>query len=111
MLWQRREKIARAFFADVAPLDHFQLRAEQLCFEDLWISAGLGGEAETRYQARVGRAAPAVDGSRCLTLPLSNGYHVVELRAQRLGERRFGPAVRVHLVDNAGTRHIVGVQR
>jgi hypothetical protein len=115
VLWKRRERIARAFFSDVAPLDRFQLVGDQLCFEDLWITAGLGGDAETRYEAREradGRETlRTVDAARCVSLPLSEGYRIVSLRARRPGDRHFGPTVQVHLVERAGVRHVVGVAR
>jgi hypothetical protein len=108
ILWQRREKIARAYFSNVAPLDYFRLDGERLCFDDLWIEAGLGGERATEYQAA---GAQAGEG-RCVTLGRAVGYRVVELRARRPGERHFGPPVRVHLVEEAaGARHIVGIER
>jgi hypothetical protein len=116
VLWRRRQKIAHAMFTDVAPLDHFQLRGEQLCFEDLWLTAGLGGAAETTYAARErsgNRSLPlAIDaGARCVAVPPASGYRIVELRAHRPGERHFGPAVQVHLIERPGSRHIVGVER
>ena len=116
MLWKRRQRIARAFFADVAPLDHFRLRGERICFEDLWLTAGLGGEAGTDYAAREPTSrygAPlAVDAAtRCVSLPWASGYRIVELRVRRPGDRRYGPAVQVHLVERQGLRHVLGVER
>jgi hypothetical protein len=49
----RRDKIGRAFFAQVLPLDHFEIRAGALRFEDL---AAKHGFAPTRdYQVRWSR--------------------------------------------------------
>lgn len=110
VLWARRQKIARAWFADVAPLDGFRFDGERLCFDDLWLQAGLGGEAATRYEAREDGAPLVLDG-RCARLVAARGYHVVALRAQRPGERHFGPTVRVHLVARPSGRHIVGIER
>ena len=116
VLWKRRQHIARELFSDVAPLDHFVLRGDQLCFEDLWLTAGLGGATDTSYAARVQSAGrsqtlPIDTAARCVTVPPAAGYRVVELRAHRPGERHFGPAVLVHLVERPGSRHIVGVER
>jgi hypothetical protein len=115
VLWQRRERIARAFFSDVAPLDHFQLPGDQLCFDDLWLKAGLGDAAGVSYRATettAGGRPLSVDAMRrCLVLPAAIGYRTIELRARRSGDKHEGPAVRVHLVELRGVRHIVGVER
>jgi hypothetical protein len=99
-LWKRRQAIARAYFTDVAPLDYFRVERGELCWDDLWIDAGLGDEQSAAYDAD-----GQVRVSRCA--PVGRGYRVVSLRVRRAGERRFGPAVRVHLID----RRIVGVER
>ncbi len=103
VLGRRRDRIARAFFADVAPLDHFRIEGDRLCFDDLWLDAGLGGAV-----------AYLANGSligRCVVVPAGDGYRIVSLRAQRAGERHPGPVVRVHLVVDGGRRRIVGVER
>ncbi len=113
VLWRRRERIARAFFTDVAPLDHFRLEDERLCFEDLWVTAGLGDEPGTAYEARE-RATPARPLALqhgCVVVPRGAGYRVVELRVYRPAQRHFGPPVAVHLVERDGVRHIVGIER
>ena len=74
-----------------------------LCWDDLWIAAGLGGEHSADYQAD-GVVVPR-DQPRCVAV--GGGYRVVALRVRRNGERRFSGAVRVHLID----RRIVGVER
>src|SRR5262249_42223350 len=51
VLWKRRERIARTYFSEVSPLDPFSLKGDPLCFEDLWVTAGLGDDAGTRYDA------------------------------------------------------------
>jgi hypothetical protein len=107
LLAQRRDKIARAYFADVTPLDHFRLDGERLCFDDLWVEARLGGAAE--YRASVPASLP-VDGGRCVTLPGGRGYRIVALAVRRAGERRFGKPVRVHIINDERPR-IIGVER
>jgi hypothetical protein len=123
VLWRRREKIARAFFSDVAPLDHFRLEDDRVCFEDLWITAGLGGGEATLYRARerspFGVGAPATFGragapSRpggCARLAYADGYRVLELSAKRPWQHHFGPTVRVHLSEHNHVRHVIGVER
>jgi hypothetical protein len=108
VLWRRRDKLLRAFFGDVAALDYFRLEGERLCFDDLWLDAGLGGEAATAYQQSGG---VGLDG-RCVILGRAPGYHVIALAARRPGQASFGPSVRVHIVaDPGGARRIVGVER
>jgi hypothetical protein len=108
MLWKRRESIARDYFSETSPLDRFRLEGDRLCFEDLWITAGLGTTAE--YQARESGTTRAVD-ARCVALPFSDGYRIVTLRARRPGDRRFGREVQVHFRDHGGVRHILGIER
>jgi len=112
VLWRRREKIGRAYLSEVAPLDYFRVRADRLCFDDLWVDQGFGGDGGTTYVARERGAGQVVVDHRCVTLPPSGGYQVIELRVIRPGERKPGPAVRVHLVEDAGQpRRIVGIER
>jgi hypothetical protein len=103
VLWQRRMQIARAFLRDVAPLDYFTVAGDRLCFDDLWIAAGLGTSA-------VYRANVSLEG-RCALVPGGDGYRIVTLRARRPGERGFGPVVRVHLMRRAGKLRILGIER
>jgi hypothetical protein len=103
LLWMRRERIARAFFADVSPLDYFRVDGDRLCFDDLWVAAGLGATA-------IYRANAPVDG-RCVVLAPSDGYRVIAVQALRPGERRFGRAVRVHLMIRGLKRRILGIER
>jgi hypothetical protein len=112
ILWRRREKIARAYFAEVAPLDGFRLVGDQLCFADLWVEAELGSAAAMSYEAREGRGATQqLHGTQCVPLAPRGGYRVITLRVLRPGERHFGPPVRVHLVEHASRRNIVGIER
>jgi hypothetical protein len=105
VLWERRDKIARTYFAESAPLDHFHFLGDGLCFEDLWVKAGLGGLAS--YRASEGRRALLIAGG-CIALPASEGYRVIELRVRREGRER---RVRVHLIERSGQRRIIGVER
>jgi hypothetical protein len=114
VLWQRRAAIARAYFADVAALDGFRLDGDRLCFDDLWVEAGLGAPGAMAYQVRergVSEAAKPLGGSRCALLSPRPGYRIIEVRALRPGDRHFGPPVRVHLVEGTTRRNIVGIER
>jgi hypothetical protein len=109
ILWSRRERIARTFLSDVAPLDYFRFAGAKLCFDDLWIDAGLGGDAP-RYQVKLdGRRREAVS-ERCVDLAGASGYHVVELGARR-GSRPPAYVVNVHVVVDASGPRVIGVAR
>ncbi len=103
VLWKRREKIARAYFAEVAPLDYFRVENDKLCWDDLWIDAHLADEGSAEYDADGATIPPFAP--RCA--PVGGGYRIVGLRVRRAGERHFSRPVRVHLVD----RRIVGIER
>jgi len=81
ILWNRREKILRAFLSDVAPLDYFHFESNQLCFDDLWNQT-----------------------ERCITVDSKPGYHVVELSA-------LEHTVRVHFVAERERAHVIGIER
>jgi hypothetical protein len=122
VLSRRRRMLLRAAFGDVAALDAFAVDARGLCFDDLWLRAGLGGSA--RYTAhehgaaldvRPAATAAATADARatataCVALPPRDGYRVIVLAVRRAGERTDARA-RVHLVEDAGERRIVGVDR
>ena len=117
-LQQRRERIARDGFVAVAPLDHFRLEGDRLCFHDWWVRAGVGGGGGTDYRAREHDRIVDVQegsdsqGSACVALPRHDGYRVIELAVLRPGERHFGPRVHVHLMSPGGrAARILGVVR
>jgi hypothetical protein len=114
ILTKRRERIARAYLGLVAALDFFRFDGDRLCFDDLWVSAGLGGESSTRYAVMGDGVIPphlSDAGPQCVALQPREGYRVVELRIQRAGERHLGPPVRVHFTEHAGDRRILGIER
>lgn len=115
VLWRRRDAVARDGFSRVAPLDHFQVAGGRLCFTDWWVRAGLGGGDATDYRARENDSVIGVvhgsdgNGASCVALPHGSGYRVIELAAQRPGERHFGPTVAVHLTGDGAGAHVIGV--
>jgi hypothetical protein len=117
ILWNRRQAIARAFLGEVAPLDYFRVeRGERLCFDDLWLRAGLGEARATEYsvdgEAAATRRLAAAGATSCVALAPRRGYQVVTLGARRGAERRPAQLVRVHLVDEDGSgARIVGLER
>jgi hypothetical protein len=106
ILWQRREKLLRAFLADETALDHFRLDGARLCFDDLWRRAGLAGVS--RLRARAGKRLLAIvdmgEGVGCVDAT-GAGYRVLELAAWRDGKASH--PVRVHLLGD----RVLGVER
>ncbi|HXU68270.1 MAG TPA: hypothetical protein VN947_03025 [Polyangia bacterium] len=103
VLWRRRDAILRAYLREVPALDWFRVDKGALCWDDLWIVAGLDGPATAEY---------SVDGvtrprGSPLCAPVGGGRRTVALRVRRGGERTLSREVKVHLVD----RRIVGVER
>lgn len=60
ILGERRDKIARAYFDKIPPLDFFVVSGADLWFHDLGVERGIYPAAETRYRARF----RAVDAQR-----------------------------------------------
>lgn len=100
VLWRRRQAVARAYMQDVSPLDNFVVQGRRLCWDDLWIDAGLDRPGSALY-----RAGTQEQLERCTDV--GGGYQIVTLSARRPGKSRFGPSVKVHLID----RRIVGIER
>ncbi len=106
-LLARRARVLRADLAASAPLDWFRLDGDSLCFDDLWLGAGLGASAA--YQAREG-ARPLAVSSSCVALGRESGYRVVELRVRHDGGS-WRPPVRIHLIRRSGEQRILGIER
>jgi hypothetical protein len=108
ILAERRERILRAFLGDMAALDYFRFENGRLCFDDIWLRSGLGGQP--RYFAHENRRILAVrgagDATGCVDIGAGNGYRIIELRLTD-DERHRGTPVRVHIKSG----HILGVER
>jgi hypothetical protein len=115
VLWNRRQAIARAFLGDVAPLDYFRVEGQRLCWDDLWLGAGLGGGRATEYvvdgEAAATERVAASGATSCMPLAARPGYQVVRLGARRGSEKRPAHLVRVHLMADASGARILGVER
>jgi hypothetical protein len=109
ILWKRRERILREYLKVSSALDYFRFEDERLCFDDVWLTAGLGGVP--RYSAREARASLTVvrgaDGTACVSPGAGRGYRVVTLDVAREGDKHPAPPVKVHFT--AG--RILGIER
>ncbi len=111
ILASRRDRTERAFFSDLAPLDHFAIAGDRLCFDDLWIDGGLGGSALYRAELVGARSRQLPTADRCVALPAQAGYQIIALQVRRPGERHFGAPVRVHVMIEGDRRRILGIER
>jgi hypothetical protein len=110
ILWQRREKIARAFLDQVAPLDDFRFEGTKLCFDDLMARYGFAPRAE--YLVRgASSAEQGPPSGACVVPPVRDGLAIIELRVRRSGWKRPGPLVRVHVVTEGDSRRLIGIER
>ncbi len=121
----RQRRAARYWFAQVAPLDRFELDpGGRLCFDDLSLVHALE-RAPTRYHADAydgdgrptgyRRQLDAASGGRTCLAGLApsrsaGGYTIVRLRVERGG--RVLPPVRVHLARGPeGRLRVIGLRR
>jgi hypothetical protein len=111
ILWHRRERIARTFLAESASLDYFHFDAQRLCFDDLWIDAGLAAPGSARYFTVERGAHRDIGNNTCIATDVGNGYHVVELGAVRDGGQRRIPTVKVHYIASAERIRVIGIER
>jgi len=124
VLVERQRKTGAYWFARVNPLDGFQLVGGDLCFQDLWLSYGLGQAAGTRYRAQaydfegraIGWQASADGAARTCFRGLSptrdhEGYLIVSIETER--DRRRLPPVLVHMAIDPTTRalRVIGLRR
>jgi hypothetical protein len=109
ILWARRERILRLFLGESSALDYFRIENSRLCFDDVWLLAGLGGTAAVRaFEAE--RELPVETTSEstgCAILPRRGGYRVITLDVKRPDRPEPHPPVRVHITG----RGIIGIER
>jgi hypothetical protein len=80
-LIQRRDKIGRAYFRKVLPIDKFEIRDGKIAFEDLSEKAGFGAAgpytiAWLQFDNASGATAP-IEGANGLSVPARAGSHFV----------------------------------
>ncbi len=127
----RRAKIVSYWFAQVDPLDRFEVSdnpgsaGATLCFTDLALVYGLSPAARAEYSARVHdydgsaiseelKAKPDTSGRACFgPIPAGgkrDGYAIVKIVPRRLGASML--PVEAHLAKNpAGRLRVIGVHR
>ena len=119
-LLARQRKIGAYWFSRVNPLDHFAVQNGSLCFDDLWLVYGYGGDAS--YQARAydfdGRPTGWTQSARpraCLTgIPAGRdheGYVIVAITTTRNGRTQSPVLVHLAADPKTGALRIIGVRR
>ena len=111
-LIERRDKIGRAFFAKLLPLDKFEVRGGRLVFEDLEVEHGFAGAREyrvrwMRFDNETGRQTPIAGAADFLVPESRPGEY---LAAEITAEDRDKP-VTVYLRNRGGTLEVVGIDR
>ncbi len=113
----RRDKIARAYFAKVLPLDHFTIQEGRLVFEDLSVKYKLASPLEyvfrwSEFNNDTEQKTP-LPGETSLALPQAlaeakaDTYFAVDIAA--VGEQR--KTIAVYLRKKADQLHVVGIDR
>jgi hypothetical protein len=118
----RQRKIGAYWFSRVNPLDHFALQNGALCFDDLWLVYGYGGDAS--YQAEAhdfdGRRTGWMQGAggaahQCLQGLAAGrdheGYVIVAITTLRNGRRQSPVLVHLATDPKTGALRIIGIRR
>jgi hypothetical protein len=112
-LIQRRDKIGRAYFRKVLPIDKFEIRGGEMAFEDLSEKAGFGAAgpyavAWLQLDNSSGATAP-IEGAPGFTIPAAAGPYFV---ARITSAARPNQAVDVTLRrDSNSLPAVIGVER
>ena len=111
-LIERRDKIGRAHFQRVLPLDKFEIRDGNLEFEDLEVNHGFVGSRDhrvqwSRFDNATGRQT-AITGAASFRVPdlSGDGYLAALIEAERPGQ-----TVTIYVRKRDGTIEVVGVDR
>jgi len=111
-LIERRDKIGRAFFAKLLPLDKFAVREGRLVFEDLEVKHGFVASRDyrvtwMRFDNETG-ARTAIEGAVDFFVPecQPGAYLAAEITA-----RDRDKPVTVYLRNQAGALEVVGIDR
>jgi hypothetical protein len=111
-LMERRDKIGRAYFAKLIPLDRFELRGGELVWEDLAATYGLGSAGRIRLHwsrfdnQKLTRAPLAGESSPRLPRLEPDGYLVADLHSAARPGRRLS----VYLRTRSTQAEIVGIE-
>lgn len=98
-LIERRDKIGKAYFAKVLPLDRFAIRDRELAWEDLSAKHGMGGVGPlsiqwSRFDNESGQRTP-IAGAATSRLPdAPDGYYEASLARESKPAQRIGVFVR-----------------
>ncbi|MBI1895612.1 MAG: hypothetical protein HYS04_03605 [Acidobacteria bacterium] len=111
-LVQRRDKIGRAYFKKVLPLDRFEIREGKLAFEDLSEKAGLGAAGPYAVQwLQLDNATAStipIEGATSFAVPARGGAYKV---ARISSSRRANQVVDVSVRREGGSPTVVGIER
>jgi len=111
-LIERRDKIGRAHFARVLPLDRFEIRDGKLTFEDLEMTHGFiaAREHKVRWSRfdNESKATSPIDGAVTFGIPgfSDGGYVAAEISAERPGQ-----TVTVYVRKRGGNAEVAGIER
>ncbi|HUQ95806.1 MAG TPA: hypothetical protein VM120_29275 [Bryobacteraceae bacterium] len=106
-LIERRNKIGKAYYAKVLPLDRFRIRDRALAWEDLSHSLGAVNVRWHQFDNQAERRTPLSATTPRLPQPSPTGFLCAELTApSRPSQKIF-----VYLRERGGTHEIVGVDR
>ena len=113
-LIERRDKIGRAFFADVLPLDNFQVRNGELVFDDLAVVYGFSNPRAYTVQwsvfdNRTGTTGPRLSpvSSGSFGLPRSSASII----AATIHADDVSHSVTVYLRGRGVEREVIGIDR
>jgi hypothetical protein len=112
-LIERRNKIGRAYFRKVLPIDRFAMRDGQLVFEDLSATAGFGSAGPfavewLQLDNNSGSTTP-IAGAKSATLPSQGGpYRVARITSQTRPNQSVDVTLRF---DGDAAPAVVGVDR
>ena len=112
-LIQRRDKIGRAFYKKVLPIDRFEIRGNQLVFEDLSEKADFGTAGPYRIQwfqfDNGTEATSPIPGATTAVMPSPSGPYLV---ARIASESRPAQLVDVTVrLEGSSSPTVVGIDR
>lgn len=111
-LIQRRDKIGRAYFKKVLPLDRFEIRNGELVFDDLSEKAGLGATGPYtvhwfQLDNATGSTTP-IEGVNTFSIPRGGAYRVA--RISNAARPKQAVDVTVRTTDESPAA-VVGIER